>query len=533
MEPSYALSPAFPPLAWLAWHSRGEAGVHVIHGCDVETRPHFFIEGAWAGPYAEGEPHHAESVFGSGAVFDKTGAWFVSSSATTDYLYYREGPDGFSVSNSLPALLAHLDDGLRPDFAGYTEINRSIQDGIHRYQAIIPTVRGGVRRVLWWNIRVSAAGVDLVEKPAPPGFGSFSGYRDYLATTIRRLLENARHPDRRQPMSVFSTQSRGYDSTAVNALAAACGIDRVLTSPESKEKSAFYRRDGTPNPSDDGTDICRRLGLECSPISRRAFESDIPDEHYYWACHDNNQDFNMHEVHRHIERPTLLLTGHLGETWYTLRCAGKRYAKMSNDALFCWSQAGHGLAEVRLVNRLVQVAVPFIGARSRKDIFRITESAEMDPWRLNNSYDRPIARRIAEEAGVAREMFGQVKLASIVHLPTPNVPITPALRHAFFRHLLGNRLAGRVGVCLLPLVQRLNGWIYWKNPERHFKDRNRHPLLWHLGYAWSKLTGRPLRIRMLWTRIDAYLYAYCVNRVRDEYAAKLGVTRFDGNHENR
>ena len=519
MQPRYRLSPSLPPLAWLAWRPKGHPDVHVVHGRDVETRPHFFAEGVWGGPYPEGGMHQAESVFGSGAVFGQECVTFVSSSATTDYLYYREDSNRFSVSNSLPVLLAHVDDELQPSFAGYGEINRSIQDGVHDYLDTIPTVRGSVKRVLWWNIRISGEGTYLIEKSAPPKFADFSAYQDYLSTTIKGLFENARHPDRKQPLVIFSTQSRGYDSTAANALAAPLGIDRVFTSPESKEKSSFHFHGGANNPSDDGTSICKALGLECTPISRRcAFERDVPNEQYYWAGHDNNQDFNLHEIQRHIAAPTLLLTGHLGESWYTPKIAGARYSSMNNDALYCWSQAGHGLGEVRLSARFIQVAVPFIGARNRADIFRITESDEMAPWRLNTSYDRPIPRRIAEAAGVPRELFGQVKLASIVHLPTPNVPVTPALRAEFFRHLLDNRLLGPIGVRLLPVVQRLNNWIYWNNPGRYFNNRRRHPLLWYAGYAYAKLFGAPPRFRMIWSRLDSHLYAFCVNKVRGEYA---------------
>lgn len=517
MQPRYWLSSTMPPLAWLAWHTKADSFVDVVHGRDVEIDPGFLVEGVWSGPYTGGAPHQAESVFGSGAVFEDGVATFVSSSATTDYLYYLDESGRVSISNSLPALLAHLADGLQTAFDGYAEVNRSIQDGVHDYQTSIPTVKGAVQRVLWWNIKLTADGVRLTEKPTPPRFADFHAYKHYLSNTITILLKNARHPSRKQPLAVFSTQSRGYDSTAVNALAAAHGIDKVFTSPESKEKATFYLGSGTDTPSDDGTDICKSLGLECIPISRRAFESELPNEQYYWAGHDNNQDFNMLDIQRHIERPTLLLTGHLGETWYPPTIAGQRFSKMNNDGLFCWSQAGHGLAEVRLLTRFVQVAVPFIGARNRPDIFRITESAEMAPWGLNNNYDRPIPRRIAEEAGVPREMFGQVKLASIVHLPTPNVPVTPALRAEFLRHLADNRLLGPVGIRLLPLVQRLNNWIYWNNPGRYFNDRRRHPLLWYAGYAYAKLFGAPPRFRMIWSRLDSHLYAFCVNKVRGEY----------------
>lgn len=521
MRPRYQLSPSLPPLAWLAWYTKAAGLVEIVHGRDVETHPQFFVEGAWAGPYPHGALHQAESVFGSGAVFEDDGAVFVSSSATTDYLYYLDEPARFSISNSLPALLAHLDDELQIAFDGYVEINRSIQDGIHDYQTSIPTRRGAVQRIMWWNLRLDADSIQLMAKSPPPRFLTFDDYNAYLGDTTKSVLENARHTSRKQPLAIFSTQSRGYDSTAVNALAAPHGIDRVFTSPESKEKSTFYRRRRTPTPSDDGTDIGRTLGFECTHIARRSFESGVIDEHYYWAGHDNNQDFNMLDIQQHIERPTMLLTGQLGETWYMPKIAGPRFPKMNNDALFCWSQVGHGLGEIRLATRFIQAAIPFIGACNRPDIFRITESDEMAPWTLNTEYDRPIPRRIAEEAGVPREMFGQIKLASIVHLPTPNVPVTPALRTEFFRHLRRERLLGPAGIRLIPMIQRINNWIYWNNPTRYFNDRRRYPLLWYAGYAYAKLSGAPPRFRMLWSRIDSHLYAFCVNKVRDDYARHL------------
>jgi hypothetical protein len=194
-----------------------------------------------------------------------------------------------------------------------------------------------------------------------------------------------------------------------------------------------------------------------------------------------------------------------------------------DDALKKWDPAGHGLSEIRLKTGFIQAAIPVIGSRNRTSILGITESPEMLPWRLNTGYDRPIPRRIAEEAGVPREMFGQIKLASIVHLASPNVPVTPGLRNEFFRHLFKHRLLGRMGVRLLPAVQRLNSWIYFNNPSRYFNNRRKHPLLWYVGYGWSKLLGRPLRIRMLWPQLDSYLYAFCVNKVCSEYAGRLAT----------
>jgi hypothetical protein len=44
-----------------------------------------------------------------------------------------------------------------------------------------------------------------------------------------------------------------------------------------------------------------------------------------------------------------------------------------------------------------------------RDIWKVTISEEMGPWRLGNDYDRPIPRRIVEEKGVPRNLFGFAK----------------------------------------------------------------------------------------------------------------------------
>ena len=110
--------------------------------------------------------------------------------------------------------------------------------------------------------------------------------------------------------------------------------------------------------------------------------------------------------------------------WYTRDAITEVQLATFNDELIRWDQGGHGFKSVRLTSGMIQAAVPFIGARQRRNILNITTDASMDAYRLGGRYDRPIPRRIAEEAGIPREMFGQIKLAAIVHLPTPNVPIT-------------------------------------------------------------------------------------------------------------
>ena len=528
MKFSYRLIPQLPPLAWVARGLSDTSTISVSHGHFVETHPHFFVEGAWAGDFKQGCLHDADTVFGSGGCLADGCVTFVSCTATTDFLYHSDDSGHFVIANSLPLLLAVLDDALQPGCADYSHINRSILGGIRGYRAHIPTRKGHVSRVMHSNVQFGPDGITLVEKPLPPRFQQFGEYRDFMRNRIAALFANARHPVRHNPMQIFSTQSKGYDSTAVNALAAPYGIDKVFTSPQSKERRSFYLGGKASLSSDDGTPVGEALGLACIPIDRLGFRQNLLNEHLYWAGLDNNQDLNLHGIQSFISSPTLLLTGNLGEIWYTSEAIGQARLPTVNDELIRWDQAGHGLSEVRLAAGMVQVAVPFIGARSRKDILDITEAAAMDAFRLGGGYDRPIARRIAEEAGVPRTMFGQTKLASIVHMPSPNVPVTPPLRAEFFRHLRSNHLLGHLNIGLLPLAQRINNWIYWNKPSRYFNDRRKHPLLGLIGYGWSRLSGQPLRIHMLWPQLDSYLYAFCVNKLRSDYAGQLGASQTVG-----
>lgn len=51
----------------------------------------------------------------------------------------------------------------------------------------------------------------------------------------------------------------------------------------------------------------------------------------------------------------------------------------------------------------------YFGWRRAGRLLAISKSEEMAPWSLFTDYDRPIARRIVEEAGVPRAWFGQAK----------------------------------------------------------------------------------------------------------------------------
>ena len=121
----------------------------------VEMLDNGFIKGVADNEFSANSVDRTYCVFGSDAVT------FVSSTATTDYLYWLAADDGrvVHVSNSLPLLLAGLNDRLDPHCLDYSEINHSIVFGVQRYRKRIPTSKGAVNRLIHRNLQVSAAGV--------------------------------------------------------------------------------------------------------------------------------------------------------------------------------------------------------------------------------------------------------------------------------------------------------------------------------------------------------------------------------------
>jgi hypothetical protein len=256
-------------------------------------------------------------------------------------------------------------------------------------------------------------------------------------------------------------------------------------------------------------------GLKCIRLNRRAFTEEFDHEYLYYCALHHNQDANLKDIRKYLGRASLLLTGINGDIVWSREPIAKRTGL--DSSIRRGDLGGHGMSELRLLVGFIQLPLPFMGARRKPDLVRITESSDMAPWRVGTAYDRPIPRRIAEEAGVPRHLFGQSKMASVVLFSQPSIPYGQALRHEFFDYLADEKIMARSTAWLWPVVR-------WVNSILMLKSERRFAVVYYAERVLSKLIGRTVRFTQLWMQHDGALFCFCVNRTAEEQRKLISNT---------
>jgi len=436
--------PDLPKLAWLAClDQKAFTELSVFHGSSVECRDNWMVEGIWDGDFSSGNFHRAENFFGSGIRVEGENIYFVSSMALVDHLFYCSDHGGLYVSNSLVLLLAFTGATL-DETHDYHEETMSIFHGIKKYQKQFkikhPTIEC-FHQVYHENVVLSGRGISFEEKRYStnlPAIRSFEEYRDLLSHILHKLAANYKDPARKFPISAYSTLSSGYDSTAVTSLVKDIGVKTAF----SAEKSESWKVWDPKHRVDDGAMAARVLGIDLCYLDAPASISE--NELYFLATNYGKtllrvmpNEVAFHSMCDFIERScdvAVVFTGHHGDRVWDATSTADRYV---SEEILRDDLSGLGLCEIRLKSGFIHVPVPFLLCKNIGDLVKISRSAEMDPWRLHNDYDRPIARRIAEASGVDRQTFGMTKKR--VARRFYQLPINHSLRMKFLEYLKDTR----------------------------------------------------------------------------------------------
>ena len=410
---------SLPRLAWCAQLRRGSDVARVYHGPWVETREVWFAEGAWTGDFERGELDSARFNVGTGGVLRAGRAVFCTQTDMIERLYSVRVGAALFLSNSLVFLLAMTGDEPDPGFPLYFNALRAhFMDGIRRKRKTIHTRLG--RRVELHDHCQIAVDPELrmqrIEKPAFPRPAGFSEYVALLQDVLASVLENAASPHRRHTAyAALATLSGGYDSNALALLLARLGVREGLT---------FFDR--TPD-DDSGAEVARRLGLTIHEYDRYAFRTTPGVDAAEFFSLARGSDVVLASCEELLVG-RLLVIGRYGDVVF-----GLDPRKMLGDfrTIRDFVTSGMGMLEFRLRVGFLNFNPLYTAGLHVAALHEISRSEEMKPWRVGGAYDRPIPRRLLEEAGIARGLFGFRKAATAAILLDSSAALSPASRADF------------------------------------------------------------------------------------------------------
>lgn len=402
---------SLPPLAWLC-RIGPDRNVAAWCGQGVETVDDGLFEGCYAGRWEEDDFSEASHVFGSGWRVSPDGVRVVTPSHMLEAVYFFQNKtEGLvSVSNSLPALLESEEAALPWDFTCMTRF-ASVVYGIDEYERLLFDLpQGRLTRVVYDNVVVTLEGtLRPARKSDSAGFEDYAEYVGFLESTLGSAFANASDRRRTSIYTPLATCSTGYDSAACAALAARLGCREAVT--------LSHARGGG---HDSGMRVAEALGLAVTEYPRPTVVRDLSEAAPFLASGMGGEDYCFVPFGPALPGRILITGFHGGALW------GGREAP--NTVLARVDLCGSSLQEFRIQQGFFHIPVPVIGARHHSRIDAISRSSEMEPFRLHFGYDKPIARRLLEESGVPRELFGQTKEAASVLLFCDQKLMAGALR---------------------------------------------------------------------------------------------------------
>lgn len=406
--PEYQLEPTLPRMAWGAViETRHEKAV-IYHGPGVETRANWFVEGAWNGPFDQGRLDLATALCGTGGVL-RDGEWsFHGSTDRLAPLFSLRKNGRIHVSNShifAMSLAGEKPDPCYPFY--YYDIMRIWRHGLYAMDGSL-RLSSKYRLGIHFSCILRVAGNGDVKFSAHPSGAiphDFQSYKQLLENGLQAVLDNAAHPSRHRPLGSICALSKGYDSNATAALAGKAGC----------RKSYSFIDPRRSDPHDDsGSGHAAVFGMSGEDIGRLDYLADKMLDEAEFCLMPLGSQISIVALADRLQGK-ILLCGNQALAWkpFFSRTADRRTESSARII------SGLSQLDFRLRQGYVMFSPATIGMEHNRALYRISQREEMKPWAVGGDYDRSLARRIAEEAGLPRMEFGQVKKGSgHVHLTT-------------------------------------------------------------------------------------------------------------------
>lgn len=415
-----------PRLAWCAIITRQEQAVVVYHGPDVEVASNAFFEGAWDGEFDQLNFDQARVFAGSGARLRDDKVVFATDTGVCDWLYTIQVGTRVFVSNSIAFLFSITCDKPDPAYPFYyADLIHYARMGQRSRSHSLRTASGREIRIfracnleLDDSLRLHQGPKQTFSAP-----GTFSQYLEMLTGSFSRVADNAANADRKLQFIPLSTLSSGYDCNASAAVVSSLGYLDGFTFQK------LVNEDFIKNcPDDSGLEVGNQLDMHVktvSPTAHRRLQVPRDDE---FCANPAGSEVIVAGLEDDLQG-RLLVAGRLGDYLWNM---GKRPLDPEGVRPELTYVNGLSINDFRLRVGFLRIDLPQIGSSCAQAIQRISNSEEMRPWRIGGKYDRPIPRRILEQRGVRRDMFGMKKLAGgFVHSPLDIEGLSPQAREDF------------------------------------------------------------------------------------------------------
>lgn len=373
-------------------------GGKITVGQSVIYNNNFFAAGVWDGVCDDGDLLNAQFPCCTGAEFYNNRIVFVTPIHLQEAIYSIKTDDTLFISNSVPFVLEASHSDLDVNYYDYEHDFCSVLFGYDGYVRETPLANGRILNIYRCqhvtiddNLHVS-----VERKWSHLHFDSYSDYVSKVKSILTKIYENSVSPMRSVKYGSVSSISRGYDAPASSVLAMSLHCNETI----GFNAPAKYL-------ADLGTEIAHKIGYD------KVYEVDALEYMSNTDCLEalafcSGDASMLFGSYKEIIGNKLLVVGTRGDSVWS-----KDNPIVNNDFIFTrhngLSQASICFNEYGLHCNCVQIAPPLIGADSWTEISKITSSVEMDMYSLHNNYDRPIPRRLVEEAGVNRNEFGQGK----------------------------------------------------------------------------------------------------------------------------
>lgn len=409
MQFKYHKTDTLPSLAWCARVDNECDTVAVFHGEMVETDPRGFVEGAWNGSFEELDITSATVVCGTGGVLDDDTVRFSASTDSVCPLFSIVKDDSVFVSNSPVFVMAMAGEEPDPIYPFYSyDVTDIWCQGLYCPNGELKLSSDISLRVHFSTIMSADKHCSCQFEPHPlcDAPTDYQSYHTLLVKELKQVFENAQDPGRKSRYKPLAALSTGYDSTATAALASLAGCKEAITFTDSLMEDPRQ---------DSGADNAPYFGMTCAEYDRWQYLKMDGRAEAEFAMFTVSANAPIAAMEDQL-KGSLFIGGNLGDVIWD------KNAKFYHNLSRSWSNstAGLGQIEFRLRAGFIPIGPAYIGARHNEAIHRIINSEEMSDWSVGGKYDRPLPRRIAEEAGLPRDRFGIKKRAcGHTHFTTP------------------------------------------------------------------------------------------------------------------